>query len=104
MCGIAGIVHLEAPAPLDSDIVRRMAGALVHRGPDEDGFFERPGVHFANRRLSIVGLFDGRQPKSNEDQSVTVVFNGELFDYPEVRATLTSKGHRLQTRCDTELL
>ncbi len=104
MCGIAGIVQLAEPAPLDPGIVRRMAGAMVHRGPDEDGFFERPGLHLANRRLSIVGLFDGQQPKSNEDGSVTVVFNGELFDYPEVRADLIAKGHTLRSHCDTELL
>lgn len=104
MCGIAGIVHLGEPAPLDPEIVQRMAGALVHRGPDEDGFFARPGLLFANRRLSILGLFDGRQPKSNEDGSVTVIFNGELFDYPEVRADLIAKGHHLRSHCDTELL
>src|SRR5262245_14914300 len=104
MCGIAGILHLGEPAPIDPGIVRRMAGGMFHRGPDEDGFFERPGVQFANRRLSIVGLFDGQQPKSNEDGSVTVVFNGELFDYPEVRADLIARGHTLRSHCDTELL
>ena len=104
MCGIAGIVHLAEPASLDPGIVRRMAGAVVHRGPDEDGFFESPGIHLANRRLSIVGLLDGQQPKTNEDGSIVVVFNGELFDYPEVRAELLVKGHTLRSHCDTELL
>jgi asparagine synthase (glutamine-hydrolysing) len=104
MCGIAGVVQLAGPAPLDPAIARRMAAALVHRGPDEDGFFTRPELLLASRRLSILGLFDGQQPKSNEDHSVTVVFNGELFDYPEVRADLLAKGHQLQSHCDTELL
>ncbi len=104
MCGIAGIVHLGAAAPLDPEIVQLMAGAMVHRGPDEDGFVARPGLLLANRRLSIVGLFDGQQPKSNEDGSVTVVFNGELFDYLEVRAGLIARGHQLRSVCDTELL
>jgi len=104
MCGIAGILHLSEPAPLEGDIVRRMADALYHRGPDEDGYFQRPGLVMANRRLSIVGLFDGKQPITNEDLSVSVVFNGELFDYPEVRADLSAKGHHFRTHCDTELL
>jgi asparagine synthase (glutamine-hydrolysing) len=81
-----------------------MAAALIHRGPDEDGYFEAPGVGLASRRLSIVGLLDGRQPISNEDQSVCVVYNGELFDYPEQRAQLESRGHRFRTHCDTELI
>jgi len=81
-----------------------MASALIHRGPDEDGFLEAPGLAFANRRLSIVGLFDGRQPIRNETGSVHVVFNGELFDYPEMRASLESRGHRFRTHCDTELI
>ncbi|HEV1995822.1 MAG TPA: asparagine synthase (glutamine-hydrolyzing), partial [Candidatus Acidoferrum sp.] len=85
-------------------IVQRMAQALVHRGPDEDGFLQRPGVALASRRLSIVGLADGRQPIANEDRSVFVVFNGELFDYVEKRAELAGRGHRLVTHCDTEII
>jgi asparagine synthase (glutamine-hydrolysing) len=81
-----------------------MSDALFHRGPDEEGFLERPGLAFASRRLSIVGLADGRQPIGNEDGSVAVVFNGELFDYPEMRAELTGRGHRFATHCDTELI
>jgi asparagine synthase (glutamine-hydrolysing) len=81
-----------------------MAAAIVHRGPDEDGFLERDGLGLASRRLSIVGLADGRQPIPNEDRTVWVVFNGELFDYPEERAALEAKGHRFATHTDTELL
>jgi asparagine synthase (glutamine-hydrolysing) len=104
MCGIAGIVNLREPATIDPLLVRRMADALYHRGPDEDGYFERPGLALASRRLSIVGLQDGRQPIFNEDHSVAVVFNGELFDYPEMRQRLTGKGHRFRTHCDTEII
>jgi asparagine synthase (glutamine-hydrolysing) len=81
-----------------------MANALVHRGPDEDGYLERPGLGLASRRLSIIGLADGRQPISNEDQTVTVVYNGELFDYREMRADLEARGHRFATHCDTEVI
>jgi asparagine synthase (glutamine-hydrolysing) len=104
MCGIAGLVHLKGAAPAPPGVLRTMAQALYHRGPDEDGYLEQPGLGFASRRLSIVGLFDGRQPIANEDGTVSVVYNGELFDYPEVRADLESRGHVFRTHCDTELL
>ncbi len=103
MCGIAGAVDLAGERLLPTDVLRGMADAIVHRGPDEDGYFQSEGVSLANRRLSIVGLADGRQPISNEDGTISVVFNGELFDYPELRATLEKKGHRFRTHCDTEL-
>src|SRR6516225_2701130 len=104
MCGIAGIIDLTDRRTIAPEAIRAMAGAIVHRGPDEDGFLERPGLAFASRRLSIVGLFDGRQPISNEDGSVSVVFNGELFDYPERKAELEARGHRFATHADTELI
>jgi asparagine synthase (glutamine-hydrolysing) len=81
-----------------------MADSLIHRGPDDDGFLERPGLGLASRRLSIVGLSDGRQPIHNEDDSVFVVYNGELFDYPERRLELEGRGHRFATHCDTEVV
>jgi asparagine synthase (glutamine-hydrolysing) len=81
-----------------------MAAAMTHRGPDEDGFLVRPGLGLASRRLSIVGLADGRQPISNEDRSISVVYNGELFEYPERRAELEGRGHRFATHCDTEVI
>jgi asparagine synthase (glutamine-hydrolysing) len=105
MCGIAGLIDLTGEGrPVPGDALRAMAKAIVHRGPDEDGFLERPGVGLASRRLSIVGLKDGRQPIFNEDGSVAVVFNGELFDYPEQRADLQARGHRLATHTDTEII
>src|SRR5438270_5823615 len=105
MCGIAGIVDLSGERrPVPGGAIRAMAAALYHRGPDEDGFLIQPGLAFASRRLSIVGLADGRQPIHNEDRSVSVVFNGELFDYPEMRAQLEGRGHCFATHCDTELI
>ena len=81
-----------------------MADAIRHRGPDDDGYFQGDRIGLACRRLSVVGIVDGHQPVANEDGSVVAVFNGELFDYPETRVGLASKGHRLVTRCDTELI
>ncbi len=104
MCGIAGMVDLATRRPVPGGILQAMADAMIHRGPDEDGFFERPGLGMASRRLSIVGLADGRQPISNEDRSISVVYNGELFDYPEMRAQLEGRGHRFATHCDTEII
>jgi asparagine synthase (glutamine-hydrolysing) len=104
MCGIAGVVDLAGKRAAPGRVVHRMANAMFHRGPDEDGFLDQPGMRLANRRLSIVGLADGRQPISNEDQTVWVVFNGELFDYPEKRPALEAKGHHFRTHTDTELI
>jgi asparagine synthase (glutamine-hydrolysing) len=86
------------------DAVQRMSRALTHRGPDEEGFFWRPGLGMASRRLSIVGLADGQQPMTNEDRSAHVVFNGELFDHIERKQELQAKGHVFVTHCDTEII
>src|SRR5436309_12619559 len=104
MCGIAGIVDLSGKRPVPAGMLRAMAAAMIHRGPDEDGFLELPGLGLGSRRLSIIGLADGRQPISNEDHSVFVVYNGELFDYPERKAELEGRGHRFATHCDTEII
>ena len=92
MCGIAGILDLAGERTAPEGAIEAMAQALIHRGPDEEGYFRRNGVQLASRRLSIVGLADGQQPISNEDRSVSVVFNGELFDYVEQRAELQALG------------
>ncbi len=104
MCGIAGIIDLAAEREVSASELKAMADALFHRGPDEEGFLRRPGLGLASRRLSIVGLEDGQQPIFNEDGSVAVVYNGELFDYPEQRDRLQKKGHRFKTHTDTEIL
>ena len=104
MCGIAGMIDLAGQRPVPEGSIQRMSRALLHRGPDEEGFLIRPGLGLASRRLSIVGLADGQQPIFNEDRSVTVVFNGELFDYVERRDELRARGHRFVTHCDTEII
>ncbi len=104
MCGIAGIVDLSGSRQVPPGILTRMADAITHRGPDEDGYLDEPGIGLANRRLSIVGLADGKQPIWNEDRSVVTVFNGEFFDYREAKAKLEAKGHQFRTHCDTELI
>src|SRR5437764_2329645 len=104
MCGIAGMIDLRGQRPVPEGSIQRMARALLHRGPDEEGFLVRPGLALASRRLSIVGLADGQQPIFNEDRSVSVVFNGELFDYVERREELRARGHRFVTHCDTEII
>src|SRR5437764_622904 len=99
MCGISGVFGRP-----DGETVNRMLAQLVHRGPD-DGF-SVIGTDFAlgARRLSIVGIEDGRQPLANEDQTVWAAQNGELYNYPLMRRQLESQGHHLRTHCDTEIL
>ena len=104
MCGIAGMIDLSGRRPAPRGVVPAMAKAIYHRGPDEDGFLDRDGLHLANTRLSIVGLADGKQPISNEDGSIWTVFNGEFFDYPEKRSALESRGHQFRTHTDTEII
>lgn len=104
MCGIAGFVRLSGSGLMPPGTLRRMADALTHRGPDDDGYLEQESIGLASRRLSIIGLTDGRQPLSNEDRTVHAIFNGELFDYREVKRELEGRGHRFATHCDTELL
>ncbi len=104
MCGIAGIVSLYGHQVVADGIIQKMTQAIIHRGPDEEGYFQRPGIVLGSRRLSIVGLADGQQPVTNEDKSLFAVFNGEFFDFPEKRAELEARGHRLVTHCDTEII
>ena len=104
MCGIAGIIDLAGQRPAPEGSLQQMARALLHRGPDEEGFLVRPGLALASQRLSIVGLADGQQPVANEDRSIFAIFNGELFDYKERRAALKECGHKLVTHCDTEVI
>ncbi|MGI9086509.1 MAG: asparagine synthase (glutamine-hydrolyzing) [Chthoniobacterales bacterium] len=103
MCGIAGYVGAENGIARSS-MLREMANALRHRGPDDEGFFAEPGVGLAMRRLSIVDLACSRQPITNEDGTVHLIFNGEIYNYVELRAGLEQRGHRLTTQGDTETL
>src|SRR4051794_34677273 len=102
MCGIAGALDRTGQRAFPEDLLLAMTGAITHRGPDDEHAHREPGVALGARRLSIVDLAGGRQPIPNEDHSVWVAFNGELFDYPELRRALLAAGHRLATRCDTE--
>ena len=102
MCGIAGALDLRGQRDFPVDVLLRMTGAIAHRGPDDEQFHQEAGIILGARRLAIVDLEGGRQPIGNEDGSVWVAFNGELFEYPELRRDLLDRGHRLATRCDTE--
>ena len=101
MCGICGVA---GPGAADVEAVRAMNSRLTHRGPDSDGLFHDGGVALAMRRLSIIDLEHGDQPISNEDGSVAVVQNGEIYNYRELRGELERRGHRFATHSDTEVL
>lgn len=104
MCGIAGFVSIHADQPPDPAVLGAMGDALAHRGPDADGFWTDPGVGLVHRRLAIIDLSGGGQPLGNEDGSVQVVFNGEIYNFQELRAGLEARGHRFRTHSDTEVL
>ncbi len=104
MCGIAGIVSTAAGERVEVATIHRMCQTIVHRGPDDEGIFVKDGTGFGMRRLSIIDLAGGHQPVFNEDRSVWVVFNGEIYNFPQLRSDLQSRGHRLSTHTDTEVI
>ena len=104
MCGIAGIFHIETAKPVDPARVRLMIDAMPHRGPDGTGVWTAPGVGLGHLRLSIIDLGGGAQPMLTEDGSLAVVFNGEIYNFAEVRAELEAKGHVFRTHSDTEVI
>lgn len=105
MCGIAGAVaSSEGVGPIATEDLRAMVGALRHRGPDEFGLYRDAHAALGHARLSIIDLAGGQQPLANEDGSLWVVFNGEIFNYVELRAELLALGHRFRTRSDTEVI
>src|SRR5271165_2122369 len=103
MCGIVGALDLTGNRDFPAEWLRAMTGAIAHRGPNDEYFHREPGLSLGKCRLAIVDLANGRQPLANEDKTVWVSFNGELFDYPVLRQQLLVRGHHLATRCDTEL-
>jgi len=104
MCGILGFINTDLTRPADERLARAMAAAIIHRGPDDEGFYFKENVAMGMRRLSIIDLATGRQPISNEDGSVWVVFNGEIYNFPELRRRLLARGHQFSTRSDTEVI
>ena len=105
MCGIVGILALEASGEIDRELLAMMNRAITHRGPDSAGFYVEPGrVGLAMRRLAIIDIAGGEQPIANEDGTVHVVFNGEIYNYQQLRVDLVARGHRFSTRTDTETI
>src|SRR5438105_8013075 len=104
MCGIAGVVYADRGRIAEAAVLKRMGHSIAHRGPDAEGFWSEPGLGLVHRRLSIIDLSGGDQPIGNEDGSVQVIFNGEIYNYQELRADLERRGHTFRTRSDTEVL
>jgi len=104
MCGIVGISNSRAPHPIDAALLSRMNDLQYHRGPDGDGVFVDRGIGLGHRRLSIIDLSGGAQPLFNEDHSVVVVYNGEIYNFKELSRDLINRGHQFRTHCDTEVI
>ncbi len=104
MCGICGKLEFDSAARVSPELLKHMADAIAHRGPDDEGYHVDGQVGLGFRRLSIIDLNGGHQPLSNEDESVWIIFNGEIYNYQELRALLVAKGHVFKTQTDTEVI
>jgi asparagine synthase (glutamine-hydrolysing) len=104
MCGIAGIVETHPDGSINEAVIQQMCQAMVHRGPDDQGLFVKGGVGLGMRRLSIIDLAGGQQPLFNEDKTISIVFNGEIYNFLELRPQLEARGHRFSTHSDTEVI
>lgn len=104
MCGIAGIYNYQNEQQVNESVLRRMTDVIKHRGPDDEGFYLSGRIGLGHRRLSIIDVAGGRQPIFNEDGSVVIVFNGEIYNYRELAALVEARGHKLKTRSDTETI
>jgi asparagine synthase (glutamine-hydrolysing) len=104
MCGICGKLNFDQNSSVDPALVRSMLHAIRHRGPDDEGIYSAAQVALGHRRLSIIDLSTGHQPLSNEDGTIWIVFNGEIYNYQELRPFLLSKGHTFKTQTDTEVI
>ena len=104
MCGVTGVFQCNGPAEVDRDLLVRMNDSQFHRGPDQGGIHVEPGVGLGHRRLSIIDLSGGAQPLFNEDHSVVVVYNGEIYNFQELSEELKAAGHQFRTHCDTEVI
>src|SRR5690606_34117377 len=104
MCGIAGILNVDRGAPASAEVLERMLETIVHRGPDDSGRWIDGELAMGMRRLSIIDLAEGRQPITDESGRYVVVFNGEIYNYRELRRELLARGHVLRTQSDTEVI
>jgi asparagine synthase (glutamine-hydrolysing) len=104
MCGITGVVDLREKRSINQELVRVMNDSVAHRGPDGEGFHFEPGVGIGHRRLSIIDLEGGKQPIYNEDQTVVVTYNGEIYNFKELARELRDRGHTFRTHCDSEVI
>ncbi len=104
MCGICGKINFDIEKPIFQDEIHKMTELITHRGPDDSGYYIRKNVGFGFRRLSIIDLHTGHQPLSNEDDSVWIVFNGEIYNHISLREQLIAKGHQFKTGTDTETI
>ena len=104
MCGFAGIFSPRERKPISPRALGAMTDVLAHRGPDDEGAHIEPGVALGFRRLSIVDLAGGHQPLSNEDGSIWLVFNGEIYNHETLRRELVAQGHRFRSRSDSEVI
>jgi asparagine synthase (glutamine-hydrolysing) len=104
MCGIAGQFNFQRREPVERETIVRMARSIAHRGPDDEGFFVAGPVGLGFRRLSIIDLIGGHQPMSDAEETVWVIFNGEIYNYQELRTQLQAKGHHFRTNSDTEVI
>src|SRR5438132_8844325 len=104
MCGICGVFHSDRTERVNRDRLVAMNRQIVHRGPDDDGFFVDGNIGLAMRRLSIIDVKSGHQPLANETDDVWIVFNGEIYNHQQLRGELKAKGHRYRTLSDTETI
>jgi asparagine synthase (glutamine-hydrolysing) len=104
MCGLSGIFHVDVPKPVDPARVKAMADVLAHRGPDGSGVWTAPGIGFGHRRLSIIDLATGDQPMLSADGRLAVTYNGEIYNFRELRRDLEARGHLFRTESDTEVI
>src|SRR5881396_3126495 len=104
MCGITGQFNFQRREPVERETIARMARSIAHRGPDDEGYFIEGPVGLGFRRLSIIDLAGGHQPMSDQEESVWVIFNGEIYNFLELRRELEGYGHVFRTRSDTEVI